>query len=168
MEAVILILGVIVLFLGRTLFWLGIATAGFLVGVEYAQMMLAAHSQWVVLAVAVAAGAIGAILAVVAERVAFALAGGYAGVYLGLLAMPAIGITSHIGVWCLVSGIVAALVAFIIMDWAIIGLSSLVGAGAIVGVLHLRQTTGAIMFTVLVVVGVLVQARRLRGTVATG
>lgn len=85
MGFVTLILGFIILLFGRTLFWLGIAIAGFLVGTEYAHVMFAAHPQWVVLAVAIGAGVVGAVLAVLVKRVAFALVGFYAGIYLGLI-----------------------------------------------------------------------------------
>jgi hypothetical protein len=44
------------------------------------------------------------------------------------------------------------------MDWAIIVLSSLVGAGLIVPQLTSRLAKGAIVFVVLVVIGILIQA----------
>jgi hypothetical protein len=57
--------------------------------------------------------------------------------------------------------VIGAVIATLIMDWAIIVISSLVGAGAIVGALALGQSIRIIVFLALVAAGILVQARLL-------
>ena len=57
----------------------------------------------------------------------------------------------------LVGGVIGALVAILILDWALILLSSLAGAGAIVTGLGLEHTIGAVLFVLLAVAGAAVQ-----------
>jgi uncharacterized membrane protein len=108
-------------------------------------------------AVALGAGLIGALLAVLFERVAFALAGFYAAAYLALILIDRIGVTAGENVIIVVSGLVGALIAALVMDWAIIALSALVGAAAIVATFAMPPMIEIAVFIVLVAVGVAVQ-----------
>lgn len=152
-------LGLILLLFGRKLFWLCVAVLGFLLGLEVAGSLLIDQSKWVMLVIGVGAGLLGALLAVVAQRVAFALAGFYAGAYLALVAAPSLGAGTHSTLWFAVGGIIGAVLAALIVDWAIILLSSLVGAGAIVSAAGMGQAAGALVFVALTIVGTVVQAR---------
>jgi hypothetical protein len=159
-----LILGIVLLLLGRKLFWLFIAIAGFYVGFEVARAFLADQPQWLVWLAAAAAGLIGAILAMVFQRVAFGLAGLYAGGYLALLAaerfMPGLA-----GPGAFVVGAVAgAIAAVLIMDWAIIALSCMFGAALVVSSLGLGDIASALTYGGLIAAGIIVQARLLRGS----
>ena len=80
-----LVAGTVLLLVGRKLFWLFVAVAGFYVGVEEARALLADRPTWLIWLVAIAAGLIGAILAMLFQRVGFALAGFYAGAYVALV-----------------------------------------------------------------------------------
>jgi hypothetical protein len=60
-----------------------------------------------------------------------------------------------------VAGVVGAIIAALIMNWAIILISSLVGAGAVVDALALEQPMNIIVFLVLATVGIVVQAKLL-------
>ena len=152
-------LGLILLVLGRNLFWLSVAVVGFLVGMEFTGVILADRPPWVMLLTGLGTGLLGALLAIVAERVAFALAGFYAGAYLALLVGQAFGIGGNSLLLFAVGGGIGAICAVLIMDWAIIVLSCLVGAGAVVVGSGLGQTTGALAFVLLAIAGTLVQAR---------
>lgn len=154
-----IIVGLIVLGFGRKLFWLFVAMVGFLVGMEFARVVLADRPQWVLLSVALGAGLLGALLAVFTERIAFALAGFYAGSYLALILADAWGADGNSMVVFVVGGVVGSVFAVLIMDWAIIVLSCLVGSGAIVQGLDLGQPTGSLVFVGLVIAGVVLQAR---------
>ena len=153
-----IVLGLIVLILGRKIFWLSVAIVGFLVGMELTGMLLADQPTWVLLAGGLAAGLIGALLAVFAQRVAFGLAGFFAGAYFTLIVAQSQGAggTSMI---LIVGGVIGALVAVLLMDWAIIVLSCLVGAGTIVAQLQLSPQVSAIAFAVLVIIGIVIQAK---------
>jgi len=159
MHLLAIMLGLLLLVLGRKLFWLCVAVVGFLVGVEFTGVFLADYPKWVVLLVGLGTGLLGAILAVVAERVAFALAGFYAGAYLALLVAQTLGDGAGGLLWFLVGGGMGAVFAALIMDWALIVLSCLVGAGAIIGAAGLGQTTGALAFVLLAVAGIVVQGK---------
>ena len=154
-----IILGVLLILTGRRLFWLFIATAGFFVGALFAGMFFAGHQQWVILLVAMATGLIGALLAVFAQRVAFALAGFFAGAYITYLLTHLYGLYEMNVFLSLAGGVTGAVLAVIFIDWAVIALSSLVGAGIIIDALNPGQTTGLIIFTLLVSAGVFFQSR---------
>ena len=162
MPAIHVALGAVLLFFGRSIYWLFVAIAGFLVGVQLADIALADQNQALRLLAAVAAGAVGALLAMLAQRVGFALGGFYAGGYLALrLAATDLG-TNNPLLWFAIGGFVGAVLAAVLMDWAVIVLSSLVGAGAIIAVLGLSPTFSLVGFAILATVGIAVQGARLR------
>jgi hypothetical protein len=161
MQLVTMGLGLILLVLGRKLFWLCVAVLGFFLGTEFAGTLLVDQPRWVMLLTGIGAGLLGALLAVVAQRVAFALAGFYAGAYLALAAVHSLEVGGQSVIWFAAGGIIGAVLAALIMDWAIIALTSLVGAGAIADAASLGQMTGALVFLLLTAVGIVVQAKLL-------
>ena len=162
-PAVAIIAGALLLLAGRKLFWLFIAVTGFFVGVEVARDLFANQPEWVTWVFAVGAGVIGAVLAMLFERVAFALAGLYAGGYLAMLLVDQLGLAlPELGVF-LAGGILGAVLATLVMDWAIIILSSLVGAGMIVAALGLEALAAGAAAGAMAAVGIAVQAALMRG-----
>lgn len=168
MPAIHVVLGVILLLFGRRLYWLFVAIAGFLVGVQLADAVLADQVAWIRVAAAVGIGILGALVAMLAQRVAFALCGLYAGGFLALAIAQAAGGTDNQLVWFAVGGAIGAVIAALVMDWAIIVLSSLVGAGAIVGAIGVSPTISLLLFLVLAACGIAFQShrRRINGHVA--
>ncbi len=162
MPAVQVILGVVLLFFGRSLYWAFVAIAGFLVGVQLADVVLADQTQVVRVLAAVTAGALGALLAILVQRVGFALGGLYAGGYLALSLAEAAGNADHHLLWFGIGGLIGAVLAAVLMDWAMIVLSSLVGAAAIVAALSLLPAVSMILFVVLAIAGIAVQGKRLQ------
>lgn len=77
MAIVELLLGIVLLFFGRTLYWIFVAVAGFLVGFELAAQFLVGRPESLQLLAAVAGGLLGAILGMLAQRVAFAIGAVY-------------------------------------------------------------------------------------------
>jgi hypothetical protein len=152
-------LGLIVLLLGRKIFWLTVAIVGFLVGMEFTGMLLADQPTWVLLVVGLAAGLVGALLAVLVQRVAFGLAGFFAGAYLTVIVARSLVAGGTSIILPIVGGVVGTLVAVLLMDWAIIVLSCLVGAGAVVAQLPLSPQVSALVFAVLVIIGIVIQAK---------
>lgn len=155
-------LGLILLVLGRKLFWLGVAALGFFLGMAVAGALLVDEPPWVRLLSGLGAGLLGALLAILAERAAFAFAGFCAGAYLVLIAASAFGFEGQNMLWFAAGGVIGAVLATRVMDWAIIALTSLVGASAMVGAGSLGPTTTALCFVGLTVVGMVVQ-RKLMG-----
>ncbi len=157
MKILLIVTGIVMLILGRKLFWLFVAMAGFLAGLEFAAVLLPDQTLWVLLLVGITLGLVGLVVAILAQRVGFALAGFYGGAYLLFMAAQSYGIGADSIIPPLVGGVIGALVAILILDWALILLSSLAGAGAIVTGLGLEHTIGAVLFVLLAVAGAAVQ-----------
>lgn len=152
-----ILLGCIVLLAGRNIFWLFIGLAGFLVGTELAEIWLVGQPKWLIISTAVAVGLIGALLSILYQRVAFALGGFYAASYLALVFSVRLGFDATPISVVLIAGLFGAILAALLMDWAIIFLSSLAGAAAIVSVVAADPATEAVLFSVLVIIGVVEQ-----------
>lgn len=163
MDFFTIIAGLILLTLGRKLFWLCIALIGFAVGMEMTGLFLINQPFWFIVLAGILAGLLGAILSVFAQRVAFALAGFFAGGYLVLIAARSIGSYNALEVFFIIGGITGVLLSVWFMDWAIIMLSCFAGAGMILNVLPLGKPAGLIVFVVLVSVGIFVQGWQLQG-----
>ena len=159
MKFLMIILGLTMLVFGRKLFWLFVAIVGFLVGMEFTRMLLVDQPTWVTLLGGLAAGLIGALLVVFFQRVAFAFAGFFGGAYLALIVAQTFGVGGSSVLLSIVGGVIGAIVSAFLVDWAIIVLSCLVGAEAIVAQLKLSEAKSAIVFVVLVIIGIFVQAR---------
>jgi hypothetical protein len=156
-TAVRVLLGFAVLLAGRNIFWAFIAVIGFVLGIELAPIWLADHPAWLVLAAGLVLGLVGAVLAIVFERVAFALAGFYAGAFLVIVGAVHLGFTHLPAVAPFIAGLIGAVLAAILTDWAIIVLSVLAGAALVISSVSLPSITEAVVFPVLVVIGILVQ-----------
>jgi hypothetical protein len=159
MEIFNIVLGIMLLLFGRKLFWLFVAVAGFIVGLEFAAMFLADKPEWVLVLIGFCTGCFGAIVAIFAQRVAFALAGFYAGTFLTLLMVQPFISSEAILIFLLAGGLVGAVLSVWILDPALIILSCLIGAGAIVKALGTGQLMSAVIFVLLVSVGIFTQTR---------
>jgi hypothetical protein len=159
MRSFIIISGLIFLLFGRKLFWFFVAILGFIAGMTIGESVFSGQPKWIILLISIGAGVIGVLITMLAQRVAFALAGFYAGSYLTFVLAQLYGVYSPSTVLCIAGGIIGALLALLFMDWAIIMLSCLVGAGAVVGALDIGQTGGVIVFVVLMTTGVMTQSR---------
>lgn len=142
---------------GRNIFWLFIAVIGFIVGAGLVDIWLVDQPMWLIVAAGIGVGLIGAILAIIFERVAFALAGFYAAAFLAIMFAQRFGLTGAPIVLVFVAGLVGALFVALLTDWAIILLSAAAGAAAIVSIITAAPAIEAVSFAVLATIGVLVQ-----------
>ena len=149
--------GALLLALGRKLFWLFVAIAGFYVGVEFVRVLLAGQPSWLMWVVGVGAGLIGALLAMLFQRVGFALGGFYAGGYAALIVAERFAPGAVGGATFVIGALVGALFAAWVMDWAIIVLSCLVGAALVVASLRLEGLASLLVYAVLVAIGIIAQ-----------
>ena len=154
-------MGVLLVLYGRTLYWVFVAVAGFLLGFALATEFLAAQAESVRIIVALLAGVLGAVLGMLAQRVAFSIGGLFAGGYLALALVQAAEFPGEPLVWFAIGALLGAIIAALVMDWAIIVLSSLVGAAAIVGELNLSDSVATLLFVGLSAIGIMIQGRRL-------
>ena len=166
----LVILGLVLLLFGRKLYWAFIAIAGFLLGMALGAEWLADKEQWVRILAAVLAGLAGAVLAIVVQRLAFAIGGFFAGGYLAmsLAARLSNGGDPHSQIWMIVGGIIGAIVAAMVLDWAIIVLSSLAGAVAILSPFAPKMSDQVLtlVFLLITVIGIVIQSGQLAGRAA--
>ncbi len=164
------LVGLVILFFGRKLFWLCVAAIGFAAGVEIAPQLLQHPSPWLALTFALVLGFIGALLALFFQKIAIGVAGFIAGGRLAVAIAATIAFSYGQYYWLLflIGGIVGAILLLVLFDWALIFLSAVLGAYLIEGITALPPGGNAVLFIVLVVIGVVVQAasfRRGRGVV---
>jgi hypothetical protein len=158
------VIGVIVLFFGRRLFWLAVAAVGFAAGFEIAPRLFHEPTPLLMFTIALVLGFIGALLAVFLQKVAVAIAGFLAGGKLATALAAAFFLehAHYFAITFLVGGILGALLLLMLFDWALIFLSAIVGAHLIQRTIVLPPSGQTILFIVLAALGVLVQASMLR------
>lgn len=161
-----LLLAIVLLFLGQRIYWLFVGIIGFFVGMNLATNWLTLQPEWLVLVVAIVAGLLGAVLAIFAQRLAVGIAGFFAGGHFALLLLPNLGYATSDRfalVIFIVAGILAAILAVALLDWALIILSALIGAALIANWAVDAPGVRVLVFIVLFALGFIVQASMLRG-----
>jgi hypothetical protein len=160
------IIGAAILLFGRKLFWLFVAALGFAVGLEIAAYFMHEPPVWMTLVIALGLGLLGALLAIMLQKLAIAVAGFVAGGRLAsaLVAAFYTEYTHYQGITFVIGGILGALLLLALFDWVLILLSSAEGAHLICNGIVLPQTGATILFCVLVAIGVVVQGAMLRGS----
>jgi hypothetical protein len=164
------LIGAVILLFGRKLFWLCVAAVGFAAGVEIAPHLVHEPSVLLQLFIALILGLIGALLALFLQKIAIAVLGFLAG---GKLAGAiAAAFFVHYGQYStvifVIGGILGAVLLLVLFDWALIIVSSLIGAHLIQSAVVLPASGSTIVFIGLAIIGVLVQVaslRRSRGTI---
>jgi len=159
------IIGILLLFVGRGLFWLFVACVGFASGYHYAQQIWGIHSPVLILILSIIAGAVGAIIAIFFQKAAIVVAGFAAGGYLVLsLFNQFAGLPAQL-VWLpyIVGGVIGAIILFFVFDWALISLSTLTGATLIVQMVAFNPWVEITLFLALVIAGMVFQAKTMSG-----
>jgi hypothetical protein len=155
-----ILLGAVLLLAGWRMFWLFVAAMGFIVAAAAASRLFVNQSDGLVLTIALAFGLIGAVLAQSLQRVAVAIAGFIAGAYVLNTLFAFIPGSATINVWLIygIGGVVGAVLAAFLFDWALIFLSSLSGAALIVDHLQFNSAALVYLYFFLVLLGVIMQA----------
>jgi hypothetical protein len=154
------LIGVLILFFGRKLFWLCVAAVGFAAGVELAPHLAHEPSSLLALSFALVLGFLGALLAIFLQKIAIGVVGFIAGGKLAtaVAATFFVSYAQHSAIVFLVGGVVGALLFLALFDLVLIFISSTVGAYLILSIVTLPQTGMAILFVVLVIFGVVAQS----------
>ena len=162
-AGVAIVFGLLLVFLGRRLFWAFVGAMGFLAGLQLAPTVVPDQPQWVMLLVGVGLGLLGALLSIVLQRVAVAVAGWFGGGYLATRLAESMGWTDPSTTWIafVVGAIIAAIVVSLLFDWAVIVLTTLSGASLVSDGLTLVATFEWGIAIALVIAGLVVQARSL-------
>jgi hypothetical protein len=160
-DALSWIFGLLLLLLGRRVFWIFVGGVGFVTGLNLAPTLIPGQSQIVILLVAISLAIVGAILAIVLQRVAVAVAGWFAGGILAVRLVAALGWSADPTMsWIasIVGGIISAIIVFFLFDWALIILTALSGAVLICDALPLSVPLTWIIGIALVLIGIAVQS----------
>jgi uncharacterized protein DUF4203 len=155
-----ILIGVLVLLFGRRLFWLFVAAIGFWIGFQITPTLLHQPPEWLTLVVAIVLGIVGAVLALLLQKIAIAIAGFLVGGKIATAIMSAFVVThaNHSGIVFIVGGIIGAILLLVLFDWALIVFSAVAGADLITSHLHVPANGAAIIFIALVIFGIFVQA----------
>jgi len=158
------LIGVVILLFGRKLFWLCVAAVGFAAGVEIAPHLVQQPSTVLALTVALILGLLGALLALFLQKIAIAVLGFLAGGKLAgaIAAAFFVQYAQHSTIIFVIGGIIGAILLLVLFDWALIVVSSLIGAHLIQSAIVLPPSGSTILFIGLVVVGIIAQASWLR------
>jgi hypothetical protein len=160
------LIGIVILFFGRKLFWLCVAAVGFAVGVEIAPQLVHEPSSLVALIVALLFGVLGALLALFLQKVAIAVLGFLAGGKLACAIAAAFFVhyAHYSTIIFIAGGIIGAILLLVLFDWALIVVSSFIGAYLIQSAIVLPPTGSTLVFVGLAIIGIIAQAASFRRT----
>jgi hypothetical protein len=158
------LIGIAILFFGRKLFWLTVAAVGFAVGVEIAPLLVNEPSSLLALLIALVLGILGALLALFLQKVAIAVLGFFAGGKLATAIAAAFFVhyAQYSTIIFVIGGIIGAILLLAVFGWALIVVSSFIGAYLIQSAIMLPPTGSTLVFIGLAIVGIFVQAASFR------
>lgn len=144
---------------GRRFFWLSLACIGFLAAFRVTLQSGGSGPAWIAWAVPVCVGLLGALVALVFQKVAVILIGFMTGEMLTMDLVFLLGMESGRFAWVLLlaGGLAGAIAVLVLFDWALIVMSSLIGASVIITVSGLGRPGGDILFAGLAILGVTFQ-----------
>ena len=168
MNALRILVGLMLIVLGRQLFWLFVAGTGFVTAMEAVGQLALGWPDWTMVIVALLAGIVGALLAIFLQEIAVGVAGFFAGGYvmLALLRILELQIPALSWVLTLVGAIAGVALALLAFDWALIVLSSLSGASVLAQAFDLNRPLPLLIFVGTFILGVVVQTALMRGNLA--
>jgi len=154
-----ILLGMLILIFGRQIFWLFVAAIGFAIGMSWAELFFVGSPIWIVLIIALIFGILGALLAIFLKKIAIGFVGFMAGGYIctGLLAFSRLEVMPFFWLTFLIGGGIGFFLAIMLIDWALIILSSLAGALLIVEGIYFMPLFKMLLFIFLLGAGILIQ-----------
>lgn len=152
-----IVTGVILLALGRQLFWLFVAVIGVVAGFDLAQGYFWQAPYWVSLLIGAAGGVMGGLLAIFLQKVAIGVAGFAAGGAVTAHLMVVLGWRA-IPLFVIAGAILGAILLYLFFDWGLILLSSMAGALQITWALNWPHPREFLLFLVLTLAGILFQS----------
>jgi len=159
-QAILLLLGILILLLGRRLFWLSVAALGFTLGVQMAPELFPHQPEIYVMAFGIFLGILGALLALLLQKIAISVAGFFFGGHLSVVLGHAFAIyrPEYFWLFFVTGGVLGAILMAGFFDWTLIFLSSILGAQLIVDALHFTPAMKLLCFVILAAVGIVFQA----------
>ncbi|HSQ76002.1 MAG TPA: hypothetical protein VLT13_10615 [Bacteroidota bacterium] len=160
-QIIQIVVGVALLAFGRKGLGLFLGAIGFFAGISLVNHFFPTASQGLLFAVALAGGVLGMFIAFFIKKVAVGAAGLLGGGYIGYLVGVNFGWDQQGFPWIpvLICGVIGIVLAFFLIKWALIILSSVLGAFLVVQALNINPAFGTIIFFVLLAGGILFQLR---------
>jgi hypothetical protein len=160
MDLLRFLLGLILVITGRRLYWFFVGVMGFLVGVVYAPQIFPGQTPAMQLVLALVAGFVGASIALFLQSFMVGLAGFVAGGFIVTRILQALTINTSGYGWIpfVIGGVIGAALVAILFNWALVILSSLAGAILVSQSLPTSLQIQGVIFVVLLLVGIVVQA----------
>ncbi len=160
MSIVNIVGGALLLALGRKIFWFFVAASGFFAGFELATRTFHVSLVWEAILIGVAVGLVGALLAVFAQKLVIGIAGFLAGAFITSRLLPQLGTQVQSWSWIIIviGGVIGIILLYAIFEWALMILSSVIGAMLVVEGLNLAGMVAIIAGIVLFVIGIAIQA----------
>jgi hypothetical protein len=157
-SVALVVAGLILVFLGRRLFWFFVGVVGFVFGFRFGLTVFSDSTMTLVLAAAV--GVIAALLSVVLEKVLIVLTGAAAGWLLFVRLAEILGAGPQLTpILPIVGAVLFAVVSLLVFDVALIVISSLSGAALVLEPFALVGTMELVLFVALAAVGIATQLR---------
>lgn len=164
-RIIIALLGIVILVSGRKLFWLTVGAIGFVLGLGLVLSFLEDQSAWVTWTAALLTGGVGAIFAILLQKVAVGVAGFLVGGFvLVWLLLQFFSLDLAQLEWLIifiVGGIAGAILVSSLFELALIALSAAVGATMIVQMIDFQPLVTAVLFLILLIVGFVAQSKSL-------
>lgn len=156
--------GIALLFFGRRLFWLLVAALGFALGLQLAPYLSQNPPLWLSLLLSLGLGLLGALLAVMLQKLAIGIAGFLVGGRVAVAIAAAFWVNhAHYSVITfVVGGVIGALLLVALFDWALIIFSAIEGARLITDTVHLPSTGTTVLIVALAFFGMMVQSAMFR------
>jgi len=160
----VFIVGILLLTLGRKLFWLFVGGSGFVVAFYLTAALMPDQPTWVFLLVAIVAGLLGAWLAVSLQWLAVGVGGFLGGGYIAVVFVESLNLSIGGPEWVpfAVGGVIGAILLGALFNPALIVLSSLVGATLVADSLPLGSDSSLVVLVVATVMGIIVQTHMFR------
>ena len=155
-----IIIGLLLLILGRRLFWFFVGALGFIAGLQLAQLYFGLQPVWMIWLIALLCGIFGMLLAFFFQTLALGVAGFAAGSTIAAYFANMAGLSS-VPVIAFLGGIVGLILLYTMFDWALIGLSSIIGSTLLVQALPVMSGAKPFLYTAFIAAGVLIQAAQL-------
>lgn len=160
-EATRIIVGILLLALGRRLFWLFVGGVGFVLGTRFADQFMHDQPDNVTVVFALIVGLVCAGLALVLKKIALGVAGFFVGGYLvwRLALFNGWEAATSLNQWIFFAagGLVGSAFINTFFTWAIIALSAIGGAALVCESLHLSAQVSSMLCVGLATAGALFQ-----------
>jgi hypothetical protein len=154
-----MLVGAVLLIVGRQFFWLFVGSIGFAAGLQYAPGLWDITSPMLLILISLFTGIVGALLAVVFQKIAIGLAGFSGGGFMAVNLLRVFELESEIFFWIsyIVGGVIGAVLLFMVFEWALIFASSFAGGMVIIQTVNLDPRMTPWVLFALIVFGILIQ-----------